>query len=99
MKLKKHWAMNNTAGKPDVLFTFATIGFLVTTACIVLSMFSEINIGKDNFHIHTPDSTLLLGYLSATFTAYVVRRSQGVIKEEDGQVDNVEKKVDCEEKK
>ncbi len=68
-----NWMLRNSAGKPDGMFTFATIGFFVTTFCIVCSVIKSVTIGGFTIKIHV-DESLLLGYLASTYSAYVLRR-------------------------
>jgi hypothetical protein len=70
--------IKNSDGKPDAMLTFATLSWLVVSICVFLSMFKELKFGMhEDIHISIPDSTLLLGYLGATFGSYVARRYSG----------------------
>lgn len=71
-----HWALKNTAGRHDSMFTFASVGFIVTTIAVLTSLIQDMSIGNFHLTFKSPDSSLVLGYLSATFTAYVVRRNK-----------------------
>ena len=71
------WMMKNSSGKPDGIWTLAVYSWLITSALLLGSVFQgKIEIGPLSFTITSPDSTLLLGYLGATFTGYVVRRNK-----------------------
>lgn len=69
------WMLKNSAGERDGTFTFATISFVVVTLCVFLGCIDQISIGHTIFKLKTPDATLALGYLAASFSTYVVRRT------------------------
>lgn len=69
------WMMKNSKGKPDALFTFAFIGFFVTTGCVVASVLKSVTVGNFALAFNVPDVALLSMYFGGTFTAYVMRRN------------------------
>lgn len=68
------------------MMTFAFWSWIIVSVCIVLSMFKTIAFKKLDLEIATPDSTLLLGYLGATFGAYVTKRYHDVKNDKSGEV-------------
>ena len=58
------------------MLTFAFISFIIVSFCVVLSMFKGFVFKNFSFELTTPDTALLLGYLAATFGAYVARRNK-----------------------
>lgn len=70
------WMMNNSKGKPDAMLTFAFVAFCVVSFVILGSMLKSVTHKAFEVEIATPDNTLLLGYLGATFGAYVARRNK-----------------------
>jgi hypothetical protein len=72
----KLW-IKNTKGVPDAMLTFATIGFFVTTFCLLASLFTSVSVGDlFTLELKSVDNVTLLGYLGATLTAYVTRRNK-----------------------
>ncbi len=69
------WMLKNSSNETDGSFTFAAISFLVTTFCVLLSCFDSLTIGSVVLRFKGADNTLLLGYLTAAFSTYVVRRT------------------------
>ena len=67
--------IKNSSGKEDSMLTFATISFFVVSLIVVLSCVKSFMSKNISFEFTTPDNTLILGYLGATFTSYVVRRN------------------------
>ena len=69
------WMIKNSAGEQDGTFTFATISFIIVTFCVLLGCIDQISVGQSVLKLKTPDATLALGYLAASFSTYVVRRT------------------------
>ncbi len=69
------WMIRNSAGEEDGSFTFATISFVVVTFCVLLGCIDHVSLGSSTIKLKTPDATLALGYLAASFSTYVVRRT------------------------
>ncbi len=67
--------IKNSAGEKDGTFTFATISFIVVTFCVLLGCIDQFSFGQSQVKLKTPDATLALGYLAASFSTYVVRRT------------------------
>jgi hypothetical protein len=72
------WMINNSAGKPDSMLTFAVIGALTTVAAIFLPMVKKIELLTFVFEPSgvAPDATIVTAFLGATLLAYVNRRKQ-----------------------
>ena len=67
----------NSGGKPDAMFTLAVASWGVTTLLLLASVLQgEVKVGNVSFTLGAPDATLMLGYLGACFTSYVVRRNK-----------------------
>lgn len=74
---KESFWLKNSGGKPDAMFTLAVASWVVSTVLLFGMVFQgEIKIGNASFTINSPDATLVLGYLGATFTSYVIRRNK-----------------------
>jgi len=71
--MKFNW-IKNTKGRPDSMLTFATISFIVVSFIILLSVIKSLSIKETTINFALPDTTLVLGYLGACFSSYVVRR-------------------------
>ena len=69
------WMLRNSAGERDGTFTFAFISFVVVTFCVLFGCIDQVTIGHSVIKLKTPDATLALGYLAASFSTYVVRRT------------------------
>jgi len=69
------WMMEDSRGKKNAMLTFAFVAFCVVSFCIVGSMFKSFAFKAFSVELATPDTTLLLGFLAATFGAYVARRN------------------------
>jgi hypothetical protein len=76
--MKINWMMNNSKGKPDALLTFAFLSFIVVSFCIVLSCLKSVAFRAFSVELTMPDTSLLLGYLAATFGSYVTKRYHDV---------------------
>lgn len=75
--MKLDWRLKDAHGNPSSMLTFAAVAFLITSLCVVLSVIESINIGGHaQIALKAPDSTLVLGYLGATFTSYVFRKNK-----------------------
>jgi len=76
MMLGLRW-LKNSSGKQDAMLTFATASFALTSLCILLSMVESVSTaGAANVVLKAPSETLVLGYLGAAFTSYVLRRNK-----------------------
>ena len=75
--MKMGW-IKNSDGKQDAMLTFATVSFFSCLTAIMLPMFNGIQIPWTHFSlsVSAPSETLILGFLAATFTSYVVRRNK-----------------------
>ena len=69
------WMLKNSEGKPDAMFTFASVAFVVATVSVLLSFFNEITILGFNAKINEPNVGLMSIYLGSTLLAYVNRRN------------------------
>ena len=74
-KLKAPW-LNNSSNKSDAMLTFAAIGLFVTCLSLILGIMENVTIGEVSLSFEQPDTTLVLGILSATLGAYVLRRNK-----------------------
>jgi len=72
--LKNPW-LKNSNGKADAMLTFAAASFVVTSFCILLSMVESLSFAGGTITLKSPDQTLVLAYLGACFTSYVMRRN------------------------
>lgn len=72
------WMLKNSAGKEDGVWTCAVIGLSVVIFCLLAPMFNGFQIPWTKYilNINTPDNTLAMSVLGATFTSYVVRRNK-----------------------
>jgi hypothetical protein len=70
-----NWLLKNSADVPSGTFTFAFVSFVVVTFCVLMSTVSTVTFGQVTISLKPVDSTLALGYLAATFSSYVVRRT------------------------
>lgn len=69
--------LKNSYGEQDAMLTFATAAFALTSLCILLSMVESVSIvGAADIQLKAPSETLVLGYLGAAFTSYVLRRNK-----------------------
>ena len=70
--------LKNSGGKPDAMFTLAVASWCVSTFLLLgMLIQGEVKIGDNiSFTLNPPDATLVLGYLGATFTSYVIRRNK-----------------------
>jgi len=69
--------MKNSGGKPDAMFSLAVFSWVITTILLLGTVFQgKIQLGNISFTISSPDATLILGYLAATFSSYVIRRNK-----------------------
>lgn len=69
------WMLRNSDDQPSGSFTFAAISFVVVTILLMLSAVNSIKIGAISISFKPVDTTLALGYLAASFSTYVVRRT------------------------
>jgi dolichol kinase len=70
-----NWMLKNSDAQPSGSFTFATISFIVVTFLVIFSAINVIKIGAISIMFQPVDTTLALGYLAASFSTYVVRRT------------------------
>ena len=68
----------NSAGRPDAMLTFAAISFCVCAFALLAPVLNGLQIPGTSYIIKlgVPDTTLVLAFLGATFTSYVVRRNK-----------------------
>jgi len=69
-----NWMLKNSAGEPDGSWTLAAMSWAVVSLCLLLSMVQSI--GGHVLSLKTPDTTLLLGYLTAMTGNYLLRRNK-----------------------
>ena len=75
--MKLSWRVKDAHGNHSSMLTFAVIAFVITSLCVVLSVIESVSIaGHANIQLKAPDATLVLGYLGATFGAYVMRKNK-----------------------
>ncbi len=70
-----NWLLKNADDQPSGSFTFATISFIVVTFCVLMSAIETVNVGTLHITFKPVDTTLALGYLAASFSTYIVRRT------------------------
>jgi hypothetical protein len=70
------WMVKDSKGNKSATLTFAVAGMLVTSVAMLASLVKSISIGEVALSFREVDSTLVLGYLGATVTAYIVRRNK-----------------------
>lgn len=71
------WMLKNSEGKPDAMFTFAVFSWVVTVFCIVAPMLNGTAVPYTSyvFRFVPPETSLVVAFLAAGFTSYVVRRN------------------------
>jgi purine-cytosine permease-like protein len=69
------WMLKNSKGKPDAMLTFAAISFLVSSFAVLMGVIKVITVGTVHLEFGNADASLVLGYLGACFTSYVMRRN------------------------
>jgi len=75
--MKLSWRLKDAHGHHSSMLTFAVVAFIITSLCVVLSVIESVSIaGHANVQLKGPDATLVLGYLGATFGAYVMRKNK-----------------------
>lgn len=67
--------LKNSKGKPDAMLTFAAVSFLVSSFAVVMGVVKVITVGAVHLEFGSADASLVLGYLAACFTSYVLRRN------------------------
>ena len=67
--------LKNANNEPSGSFTFAVVSFIIVTMCVLVSPIGSITIGKMTLTFRPIDTTLALGYLAASFSTYLVRRT------------------------
>lgn len=72
-KLRAPWILNSD-NKPDAMLTFSLIGLLAACWSLVISIIDSVTVGNVIVELNKPDTTLVLGILSATLGSYVWRR-------------------------
>lgn len=70
------WMMKNSKGGEDAMLTFAFISFIIVSLCVLLSCVKTVAFKTLEIELTVPDTSLLLGYLTATFGGYVMRRNK-----------------------
>lgn len=70
------WMVKDSKGNKSATLTFAVIGMVVTSLAMMASMVKTLAIGGFSVEFQPVDTTLVLGYLGATVTAYIVRRNK-----------------------
>jgi hypothetical protein len=70
------WMLRNSKGEKSATLTFAFVGIVVTSLAMLGSLLSSITVGDVVIKFGEVDSTLALGFLAATVTAYVARRNK-----------------------
>lgn len=88
-KLRAPW-LSNSGNRPDAMLTFAAVGLTVACVSLMIGVIENITVGTTSLSFEKPDTTLVLGILSATLGAYVLRRNK-----KDG-LDFEEKKLEVE---
>ena len=70
--------IKNSNGNCDAMLTFATMSFVICAFAILAPVLNGFHIPFSNYSLSfgTPDTTLVLAFLGATFTSYVVRRNK-----------------------
>ncbi len=71
-----NWMMKDSRGKKNAMLTFAFVSFTVVSLCVILSCLKSKAFRTLSIELTMPDTSLLLGYLGATFSAYVLRRNR-----------------------
>lgn len=71
-----NWMVKDSKGNKSATLTFACVGMVISSAALILSLFNTISIGSVSVSLGDVDSTLVLGYMAATVTAYVIRRGK-----------------------
>jgi hypothetical protein len=72
-EIRTPW-MINSAGKKDWMLVFAAIGLFVSCLSLLISTIESVTVGSTTISFEKPDTTLVLGILSSTLGAYVIRR-------------------------
>lgn len=70
------WMVKDSKGHRSATLTFAVIGMIITSLAMLISMAKSISVGGYDIVFRSIDTTLVLGYLGATVTAYIVRRNK-----------------------
>jgi hypothetical protein len=70
------WMLTNSSGKKDAALTFACIGLAIAAVSVFASTLESIVVGSTTVSFDKPDTTLVLGILSATLGAYVLRANK-----------------------
>jgi hypothetical protein len=70
--------MKNSAGKPDAMLTMAFASFWLCAFAMLAPVLDGLQIPFTTYSIElgTPSSELVIAFLGATFTSYVVRRNK-----------------------
>jgi hypothetical protein len=86
-KLRSPWILNSNL-KHDAMLTFAMVGLFAACLSLVVSTIESITVGSVVIAFEKPDTTLVLGILSSTLGAYVIRRHK---KDHIDHVENLQK--------
>lgn len=75
--MKMGW-IKNSKGKPDAMLTFAAASFCICAFALLAPVLDGLHIPGSPYSLSlgTPDTTLVLAFLGATFTSYVIRRNK-----------------------
>ncbi len=73
--LRQPW-MKNSKGVPDAMLTFACVGLAISALAVIVSLLKSVSIHGHDIVFNNPSETLVLGFLSATLGAYVLRRNK-----------------------
>jgi len=77
------WMMKNSSGHADGMFSMAVGSWIIASLAVLASLIESVTLQDVVFKLRTVDNVLVLGYISACFSAYVVRRNAKLKKEPD----------------
>lgn len=72
-----NWMIKDSKGNKSATLTFAAIGMVISSIAVLASVMETFSVGDWSIAFREVDSTLILGFLAATVSAYVVRRGKG----------------------
>jgi hypothetical protein len=70
------WMVKDSKGNKSATLTFAVVGMVVSSLALLASLVKTISVGDVDIAFQSIDSTLVLGYMGATVTAYIIRRNK-----------------------
>ena len=70
------WMVKDSKGNKSATLTFAVAGMVVSSLALLASMVKTISVGDFELAFQSVDSTLVLGYMAATVSAYIIRRNK-----------------------